>query len=332
MDVFLAPSICKAQLSIPSAPIPPATSQGSPAVANANPTGTTLSTSVSDSFNKEVSAKATIVYVTYYLPPGWKNDQTRYGNSEGKKDTNPFSPQNSLYVLNISANYDDKWKAGAPALSNVTQAYSITGVNINRSLGFPLTLLASEYHSNQQGILLDQEYGIGLPFPVLLRKPAPTDQATQPSGPCPGNEIDSASKGNLDPNQLICNQSRFLIVSAGLRGAFDKLSKHADSVNDFGPSLYSQFNWVPTKKWQISSTFKGFVPFARPESNGRVSIDISFAYKFAKQWSGSFEVTDTYFATVPAGYRDNSLTTTFGIKWTPQSPKGPTCPKCAASP
>jgi len=261
-------------------------------VAGSNPTGITLGIKTSDSFNKEVSASASVNYATKNPPPAWCSHPAPFANR--------LSQQNSLYVFNLNANYDDKWKDGPPALSSVTQNYSVLGVNLSDLPGFPLTLLGSEYHSNQQGIVLEQEYGVG----TYKRW--------------------SASSTTVEGGKtVITRNSQLLIISGGIRVALDRLYKSIDNVNDLGPGFYMQFSSALTKNLTFSGSFKGFMPFAKTETYGRASADISINYKLNAQWLLSEEVTDTYFATVPAGFRDNSLTTSMGVKWTPKGTNTP---------
>lgn len=243
-----------------------------PAAAACTPNSVTLSTSNADSYNKDVGASASICWVSDKEGP------------DPKKAARPFS-RSGFYFADASATYDDKWKDGKAALSTVTQQYSGMLGSLGKLKAVPVTVLVGYNHSNTQGIILEQGYGVGtwwhfnLPTPVAIKA------------------------------------QRTLLISATVRGTFDQLYNSGADVNRLGLGFYSAINYSITMKASLSGSFKGFVPAANPLIYGNAFAEIDYKYSLSKTWTATLSVTDSYYATVPANFRPNSFTSKIGLTY-----------------
>ncbi len=274
------PSDLKAQSSSQTVLAP------NPAAASCTAPTVTFSVSNADSYNKDAGASASICL-------------TRNADNFQKGISAPPLTLKSFYFFDASATYDDKWKDGKAALSTVTQQYSGMLGSLGR-IGFaPTTILLGYYHSNTQGIILEQGYGVG--FWMHFQHSAAIK--------LPKNSQDLPSSTTANP------PARTLLLSATARGEFDQLYGSAGDVNRVGVGFYSAFVNPLTAKASLSGSFKGFLPAASPLVFGSAFAEIDYQYKFTEKWAATLSVVDSYYATVPANFRPNSLDSKIGLSY-----------------
>jgi hypothetical protein len=267
---------------------------GAPVSVDTPTEGVSVGTTTTDSYNKEVGGKVSIYFDQTKAAPGWKTPL------DGKHSW--CSKENTFNLISGAANYDDKWKDALSA-SNVTHTYSLLQVTQAKVFGkVPLGELASLYHSNQQGIHLDQEYGIGT----------------------------YNHWGSLTPDTSSAVMKSYrLLLSGGVRGTFEREYGGVENVNRVGVGVFSQFAWVMSKPLNSASSgpsllasFKGLAPFANPLIYGNASGAVAYSLPFTAKLALKFEISDTYYATVPKGpYRPNNFGSTISVTFNPKPKK-----------
>jgi len=200
---------------------------------------------------------------------------------------------NKRTLLNLSASYDDKWKA-APNSSNVTQVYS-GKLQEMLLLDKPAVLVlgGNGYHNNSQGIVIDEAYDVG------------TAKTLAPS-PTSGVEFDADLRAIYDetnhpgPTVWLAGSN----LSASLSKCFPLAGeKFCGSAS---PSVAIKAGWIPVfnraKSWQGYGTFDAYRPLT-----STVSVGLS--------------VVDNYFEIAPKGYNKNYAKIALSVKYTPQASK-----------
>ena len=294
-----------------SKPKPPVRALTIPPVNPANNPSTTIDEkSISlalkgmDSFNREVSATATIQYNFGKQP-------------EGKIFTGKLTPKfydlaSSEYIFNVSASYDDKWKAapskpGAANYSSLTQQYAGEVLQLSNLFNVHTVIFGSAYHDNSQGVIYDVEPGLG----VYLR---------WNGKPVTGKSAPACTTNGKPAAPPPPKYQAILGLSAQADIDLQSTDAHATTLGGLNTYLLLK-QTSDNAKNTVGFNLRGFLPAIETAANGHASAIVTDDYKFTDEWSLSFSVLDTYYSTVPATYSHNSLTPTIGVKFTPKAGK-----------
>jgi hypothetical protein len=202
-------------------------------------------------------------------------------------------------LLNLSASYDDKWKA-TPLSSNVTQVYSGRLQQLfNTGANSAVFVSASAYRNNSQGIIVDQAYAVGaaktISYPkgknsylesdLDLRAIRDEMKAPGPTVLLAGSNLSLSYSRRFDgpasPPGVAARQPTSLVFKAGAVPVFNRANS-----------------------WQAYGTFDCFHPVT-------------------KSWSVGLQAVDNYFEIAPKGYNKNYLKMGLSIKYAlPANPGG----------
>jgi hypothetical protein len=200
-------------------------------------------------------------------------------------------------TLNLSASYDDKWKATANS-SNVTQVYAgqLQQLFILGGTG-AVVASGNAYKNNSQGIILDQEYGFG------------------------GLKTFSFPKKNL-----------YVETDFDLRAIHDEMNAPGPTVTLVGSNLSASLSKsyfapkpasapataLPTELASIVIKV-GAVPVFNRADSWQTYGTFDANRQLSSMWSVGLNVVDNYFEIAPKGYDKNYLKTTVSLKFTPKS-------------
>ena len=197
--------------------------------------------------------------------------------------------RNTRTLLNLSASYDDKWKAAANS-SNVTQVYS-GKLQEMLFLNKPAVLVlgGSTYRNNSQGVVVEEADNVGVAKTFV---PTPTS----------GIELDADIRAIYD--EMNAPGPTVWLAGSNLSASLSKCfpARSASVCGQSSSAVAVKVGGIPVfnraGSWQAYGTFDAYRQLSQTISAG-------------------LSVVDNYFEIAPKGYNKNYVKIGLSLKYTP---------------